>query len=295
MLSLSKHGAAAIVLITFPGVMLSTSKNAPAQTPLPRLHVPSFTMRADTAHPQLEQPFHLIINAHFKEQLPEVTFIVLPNLAELPSLGDERHTIAAPSGTDYTEILTVVAHHTGKIHVEPAYFNAIDGRDGKAKRFLSNPLDIAVVGGALEDPFAGMRGLVVLGAKIVLALLALFVLGTIFLRRKPAPVAREPAGKAIVLPPPVPVRSERDELRDLLRELRAAPVRATVMRVRTVLWAMAGAAQGETLGDVLRRLGNRKEALHPVLRLTERAAFIQDAYLQGAIDDMILALERYVA
>ena len=58
---------------------------------------------------------------------------------------------------------------------------------------------------------------------------------------------------------------------------------------------MAGAGEGETLADVLGRLHGAHAALYPVLRLTERAAFIQDAYLHGAIDDMILALEQYCA
>ncbi|MFN2528800.1 MAG: hypothetical protein ABR584_08785 [Candidatus Baltobacteraceae bacterium] len=262
---------------------------------MPRLHVPSFSLRADTLHPQIEKPFHLIISAHFKEQLKAVYFMVLPNLTELELMGSERHTLSAKTGTDYSETLTVIAHRSGKMHLDPAYFDAIDGRDGKPKRFSTNDLVLMVEGGALEDPFAGLRYVLVTVAKMFAILVAVFVVATIFFRRRAVQVMAVPQPQAVVLPTPVPVWSSRDVLREQLSVLGANRSRGSVMQVRKTLWAMAGASEGETLADVLGRLQGRSPELQPLLRLTERAAFVADAYLQGAIDDMILGLQQYLA
>jgi hypothetical protein len=252
-------------------------------------------MRADTLHPQIEKPFHLIISAHFKEQLQAADFIVLPVLAELENLGDERHTIAGAGGTDFRETLTVVAHRSGPLHVAPAYFDAVDARDGKPKRFSSNDLVLQVEGGALEDPFSGIRQVFVTIVKMVTILLLVFVVATIFFRRRARQVAAPVSRPVMVLPDPVPVRTPKDILREQLAFLRSNPTREGVMQARKALWAMAGASEGETLGDVLGRLQGRSPELYPLLRLTERAAFIADSYLHGAIDDMIFSLEQYLA
>lgn len=252
-------------------------------------------MRADSVHPQLEKPFHLIVNAHFKETLDSVDFLVLPNLAELEDLGDERHTLGSQNGTDFTEVITVVAHRTGTIHLAPAFLDAIDARDGKPKRFSSNDLTLTVQGGALEDPLGAAGTVLRTLLRIVAAGIVLLLLGLIFLKRpwKAAPPVAAP--EAPVLPEPPPAPSLRDRLRADLETLELRRTRANVLAVRKTLWEHAGAAEGETLSDVLSKLANADPALHPVLRLTERAAFIQDDFLQGAIDDMIAALQRYIA
>lgn len=283
--------AAPLALAAFLALGLAQSS---AQT-LPRLHVPSFSLRADALHPQTEKSFHLIISAHFKEELKSVDFIVLPNLAELELLGSERHTLSGNAGTDYSETLTVIAHRSGNMHVAPAYFVAVDGRDGRPKRFSTNDLVLMVEGGALENPFAGVRHLMVTIVKMLAILVAVFVIAAIFFRRRARGVVAAPQPQTVVLPPPVPVRSPKDLLREQWAALRANRSRASVMQARKALWAMAGASEGETLADVLGRLQGRSPELHPLLRLTERAAFVADAYLQGAIDDMILGLEQYLA
>lgn len=265
-----------------------------AQT-LPRLHVPSFSMHADTLHPQIEKPFHLVIDAHFKEQLSSADFIVLPVLVELENLGDERQTIAAAQGTDFRETLTVVAHRSGELHVAPAYFDAIDARDGKPKRFSSNDLLLHVEGGPLEDPFSGIRHALVTIVQMLAILVAVFVVATIFFRRRAGQVVAAAPQPPIVLPVAVPVRTPKEILREQLAALRINPTREGVMRARKALWAMAGASEGETLGDVLAKLRGRSPELYPLLRLTERAAFIADSHLQGAIEDMILAFEGHLA
>ena len=282
-----------IVVVAALGAAAVAAAGAPAAA-LPRLTVTTLTLRADTAHPQLEKPFHLLVGAHFKQALKAVDFLVLPNLAELEDLGDERHTLATPSGTDFTEIITVVAHHTGTIRVEPAYLDAIDARNGKPMRFSSNGLTLVVEGGALEDPLSGLRALGIAALKIIFAGAVLFVLGVMLLRRPraqpPSPAPQAPVLAEPVAEPPLPVR-----LRAELARLRTARTRAQVMEVRKLLWEHADSGQGATLSDVLAKLGGREPALHPLLRLTERAAFVQDALLQGAIDDMIAGLEAYTA
>lgn len=269
------------------------SAAAGAQAPLPRLHVTSLGLRADTLHPQIERPFHLLIAAHFKEQLASVDFVVLPNLAELEDLGDERHTLAGAKGTDFSETITVIAHHSGKLRVAPVYFNAVDARDGKPKTFSSNELLLNVEGGALEDPLAAVGAVAGTLFKILAIIFALFVVALIFVKRRSR--TEQPTSPPVVFPEPVPVRTLPEVLGEQLAALRANPARHTVFSVRRTLWAMAGAGEGETLADVLARLGGADPALHPILRLTERAAFIGDAFLHGAIDDMIAALEHYRA
>ena len=276
------------------GALFALTLSSAIAQALPRLHVPSFSLRADTMHPQIEKPFHLIINAHFQEQLASVDFVVLPNLAELEDLGDERHTIAGPRGTDFSETITVIAHHSGRLHVDPVYFDAIDARDGKPKRFSSNDLVLMVEGGTLEDPLAGIRHGLITAGKMLAILVAVFVTAAIVFRRRARSIAPL-APPENVLPAPVITRSPKDILSGHLDALRANRTRASVMQMRAALWAVAGANEGETLGDALSKLDGRSPELHPVLRLTERAGFIADAYLQGAIDDMILALEKYLA
>ncbi len=49
------------------------------------------------------------------------------------------------------------------------------------------------------------------------------------------------------------VRSRRHEIEDALTVLRAERTRVTAVRVRSAVWRMVGASEGETLADVLRR------------------------------------------
>ncbi|MDQ2680110.1 MAG: hypothetical protein M3Y21_03685 [Candidatus Eremiobacteraeota bacterium] len=239
-----------------------------------------------------------MIAAHTTEKITHLDNLVLPNFPGLESLGDEQHLITTRTGTDYRELLTVVAHRTGTIAISPAYIDAVDARDGKPKRFLSNSLTLLVGGGALEDPLSGVRRLVGALVKIVLLLLAIFVIAVIFMRGRRA---RPPQAAPLVLEPPIPVvppRSLQDELRDGLQHLKSAPTRASVMRLRVILWKMSGAPIGATLADLFTHhcpnLGHDDPALANILNLTERAAFINETHLLSAIDDLGSVLGRYL-
>jgi hypothetical protein len=273
--------------------------------PLQRLTVTAFTLTSDTPKPELEVPFHIIVSLHVRETVPEIDNITLPVLVDVENWGDERSTQAGPSGTDYRERITVVAHHTGKIELAPATLQAIDARDGKAKQYSTNSLTLEVVGGALEVPqnsaFADMaagvgawvRSIVLWVVGIGAILLTLIVL----VRRRPQPLP-----VAVAAPPPVPVakaavppRSRRDRLQDALTVLRADRDRSTAVRVRAVVWELIGASDGETLTDVLRRPEANDPRIAAVLRALERAAFTYDDDLDRAIDGACQAMERYLA
>ena len=124
---------------------------------LQRLTVTQLVLSADTVEPKLEVPFHLIVTAHVSERVSAFQNLDLPVLTELELLGDERAVSATSSGTTYKETIAVVAHHTGAITIPPVTLDAIDVRTGKPTRFSSNPLTIAVGGGALKPSFDFIR------------------------------------------------------------------------------------------------------------------------------------------
>ena len=267
---------------------------------LQRLTVDSFTFSADTAHPVLETPFHLIVSLHVRESVTSIDNVNLPILAELELQGDERSTVSAGHGTQYTETITVVAHHTGTISIAPVTLQAVDARDGKSKQYFSNPLTLVVGGGPLE-PLAPQNGIAAALRATATAMLWLFGIACaiaivlLFARRRrplaPVPEILEPA-----LPPPAPVvRSRRDVLEDALAVLRAERTRGAAVRVRGAVWRMVGATDGETLGDVLTRPEAEEPRMRELLRALERAAFTYDADVQAAIESACTVLERYLA
>jgi hypothetical protein len=274
--------------------------------PLQRLTVTSFTFSSDTAKPQQEVPFHLIVALHVRETVPEIDNVTLPVLVDVELHGDERITQAGPGGTDYRETITVVAHHAGKISLAPVTLAAIDPRDGKAKQYFTNALTLDVAGVSLAGPADEPNPLLqelgdwVRGFALwVVSVGALIVLVVVLLRRRPAPLPVAVAVAAPVpVPPPVPTaspRTRRDHLQDALTVLRADPNRPTAVRVRGVVWGLIGASEGETLADVLRRPEAADPRMSAVLRALERAAFTYDADLGVAIDGACAALERYLA
>ncbi|MBV8490364.1 MAG: hypothetical protein JO199_07530 [Candidatus Eremiobacteraeota bacterium] len=270
---------------------------------LQRLTVDSFTLSADTKQPAIEVPFHLVISLHVRQQVAEIDHLNLPILAELELQGDERRLQAGPGGTQYRELITVVAHHTGTISIAPATLQAIDARDGRAKQYYTNALSLVVTGGSLEpiengDSFAvaALHAVVTAGLWTVGIVVAIVVLALVVRRRvRPATV---PAAAPAPPPPPPPqasARSQRDVVSDALAVLRADPARQTAIVVRSALWRMVGAPDGETLGDVLRRISPADARMRDVLSALERAAFTYDADLNAAIPAACDALERYLA
>lgn len=281
-------------------VFVALSSGIVAAQTLQKLTVQSFDLSSDTAGPKVEVPFHLIVRVHVRERVASTAFdnLVLPILAELELRGDERQVRTSPSGTDYTETIAVVAHHTGRIAIAPATLQAIDARDGRAKQYSSNPLSVDVGGGSL-DPFAGSKHFLqaaihwfvrtALWAGGIICVVALVAL--IFHHRPPERAALTPQAPAPAPAPTKPPRSRRDRLSDALIVLRAERNRSAAVRVRSAVWRMIGASDGETLADVLQRPDATDARLHSLLRSLERAAFTYDADLSPAIDDACANLE----
>jgi hypothetical protein len=60
------------------------------------------------------------------------------------------------------------------------------------------------------------------------------------------------------------------------------------------MWRMVGAADGETLADVLRRTDAHDRITRELLVALERSAFTYEQDLHGAIEDACGALERFI-
>jgi hypothetical protein len=220
--------------------------------------------------------------------------VILPQFGSAEGLGDTRVLSSTPQGTVYRETLRLVAHARGPLVIGPAYLDAIDARDGKPKRFISNVLRLNVVGGPQMDIWTPALALLRGAFNIVLLLAAAFVFVSLFRRR--ARVAAQPPEPA---PEPAltPIRqhSPEDAVAAALRELRERRDRRSILALRKALWASVGAQEGETLGDVLRRPSSDGPGTRRLLTLVERATFVEDARLPEAIADVLRERESTIA
>jgi hypothetical protein len=280
--------------------MVCAGNGARAQA-LQRLTVQSFVLGADTTAPHVDVPFHLVLTLHVRERVAEIENLNLPMLSALELLGDERETVSTPSGTQYRETVTVLAHNPGTITISPATLQAIDARDGKPKEWFSNSLTLNVVGApsrVLRNAASALGAGILAALRFILWLLA-WVVGIACLaavavllmrrRRRIVPIPVSPAAQM-----PVVERAHRERAQDALAVLRTERTRAAAVSVRAAIWRMVGASDGETLGDVLRRNRSADMTLRDVLIALERSAFTYDSDLSAAIDDACAALERYI-
>ncbi len=285
--------------VAVAALLLATAASAGAQG-LPSLTVSALGLHADVSRAAVGQLFHVTIHVHVAQ--PGVALeelVVLPEYTNLTPLGDVRATTSNPGGTDYTETLSVAGMHPGTAQISPVTIDAIDAKTGKPVRFSSNALSVEIVDATLgTNPVSWIAALAVNVGRWVLAgigvLAAIFVLFALLRRRRPAPL---PAPASVAPPPPPPatpvvVESPKTKLRAGIERLRREPSRANVLAVRAELFALAGASETETLGSILARLNGDDAALRAALRSAERAAFIEDRYIAGAIDDLIPAAER---
>lgn len=256
---------------------------------LSRLHVTALGLSTDILRPKVDQTFHLVVSLHVREHNVLFDTVQLPSFNGLDELGDERSSVSGARGTDYRETLTIVAHAPGRYRVSPASFDAIDAADGKPKRFISNGLTIVVgnsVSNGAPSIVRALRLLFVLLLATTIPLLAWLI----FARTRPSapPRAAPPA------PPSPPKRTIEDDLREALLRLRERRDRPSALCARRVLRSAAGAGDGETLADVLRRPAARDPRLRALLISAERAAFVQNEYLPDAIDRLIAELGQTV-
>ncbi len=281
-------------------VALTLAPPAASAQALQRLTVTSFVLSADTLHPQLDRRFHLVITAHVRERVTELPNLELPLLDGLGVEGDERKVNAGGGGSDYVETLTVVPQRSGTLQIAPATLDAIDARDGKAKRYFSNALTLQVSGGMQQvretgNAIGNWLAAAARAALWVFGLAAAAFVVVALVRRRPQPALVQALAPAVpVAPPPPPTRSTRALVADALLVLRAEPTRATAMRARLLLRHIVGAEEDETLDDVMRRADAFDPAFRQALPALERAAFTHDADLRPAIVAAIAALQRYV-
>lgn len=273
--------------LAFVTALLLLAGTAQAQQ-YQRLHVRSFTLSTDSAQPQLEQPFHVSVTIRVAENVPHIDNVYLPTFFGAEELGDEQQNTHGPAGTTYRETLTLVAHTRGMLSISSAYLDAVDARDGKPKRFISNSLRIPVGGGPISAVWDTLRTILYVVIDLVVIAAAIFVVAVIFWRRRGRPVAAPPP------PPPAPQTAAAErrnnpaaELAAAFTQLRERRDRGAVLILRSELWRAAGASMGETLSDVLRRPAAGDERLRRLLMIVERAAFIEQARLNQAIDDVL--------
>lgn len=261
---------------------------ARAQT-LQRLAVTSLTLSSDTASPHIEVPFHLIITAHVRERVTELDNVDLPILAELELLGDEHSVIASAGGTTYRETIAVVAHHSGAVTIAPVTLDAIDSRDGRAKRYYSNALTLHVTGGLAAVAVAQPPSYPMRWIPFIAGFAAAALTWMLLARRRQVPVAPLPT---ITLPPATPVTPDpAKRAREWYEALRANPTRNGAMAVRNAVRRSVGAGEKETLADVLRRPLARPAAMQAALRALERAGFTTEADVPAAVHAALSALE----
>lgn len=266
---------------------------AGAQT-LQRLTVQSFALTADTTHPRVDEPFHIVVTLHVLQHVTEIDNLELPMLAQLELLGDERQIVSGPRDTQYREVISVIAHAGGTIPIAPATLQAVDARDGKAKQWFTNSLILNASMGAGQILRNGGSALLV-GAVLLFRILLVLVgigcivlLGVVLVRR----ANRAPLPQPLPEPPPPPPRTTAQQLNDALVVLRAEHTRQAAVRVRGVVWHIFGAPPGATLADALSRPEARDPRVRQLLVALERAAFTYDADVPAAIDDACDALER---
>ena len=258
---------------------------APAQQ-YQRLHVRSFTLTTDNARPQLEQTFHVTLTIRVTERLATLANVFLPTFEGAEELGDVRQVAQSSAGTMYRETLTLVAHTRGMLAISPAYLDAIDARDGKAKRFISNSLQIPVGRGPIGAVWGVLRAIAFVAIDLLLLAALAFVVAAIFWRRRRA-VSVEPPIVQAANPQPFEPPPPSDEIGEAFEQLRERRDRTAVIRLRTALWHAAGATAGETLSDVLRRPAAADDRMRRLLMTVERAAFIEHARLNEAIEEVL--------
>ena len=255
---------------------------APARAQsLARLHVAAFAMSIDRSSARVGEPLHLSIAARLGEPLTALDDVTLPDLAAFDELGDERRCTASTIGSTCVETIALAARRGGILTIAPAELDAIDARNGRASRFLTNAVTVRIEGGAagdgVRDTIDDLAGVFLRGTLVVVVVLgAALALVWAIGRRRPGPAAA-PALAPIEAPVDADAR-----YRNLVRELEREPTRERARAVRDALRSRAGARDDETLGDLVSR-----GAIPPGARASafalERAAFCEDERVDDAI------------
>ena len=246
---------------------------------LQRLHVASVALTADTQAPRVRRPFDVTVTIHVADRVNRLDGVYLPSVAGAQAVGQERQLQSGASGTTYRATLRLIAEEGGELVITPAYVDAIDARDGKPKRFLSNSLRLKVT--ARESIGRGPRWTAVLLVCFLPALAACASL--LILRRLP----RRETVVAAAAPPAACDMA----LETALASLRTQPTRSAVLEVRRVLWRRIGAQSGQTLCDVLGQNRSLDPGHRMLLAGVESATFVEEAQLQAVVGAILRCAE----
>ena len=238
------------------------------------------TLTSDTPRPKAGVPFDLLLTIRVRENVAGLDNVVLPAFIGPEELGDERVVSQNAGGTIYRETLRLVAHSRGDLSIGSAYLDAVDARDGKPKRFLSNTLTLHVEGGELFNPWSGIARALRGTGELLLIAAALAVLVMLVRRPRraqPLTVARD---EPSATPPPVPLEAR---LEAALQKLASNPRREVLQEVRALLWQYAGAPPGGTLADALAASNGAPAHVRAMLGAVERATFVEDWQFADAV------------
>ncbi len=286
----------------FASVIVLAVAPASAQT-LPDLTITALSIRSDRTAAQEGQAFHVLIHVHANQKSADLASLVLPDVVNLTILGDEKRTTPANDGTDYVETLTVAGVSPGEATVSPAYIDARDPTRGdKPFRFSSNRLRLRILAASGTDlhPLANAllrAGRIVLGTVIglvVLALLAFLIVRSRALAAKRKAYVTLPRAQPVV-EPVTPSIDRAAAIRRATLQLASTRTRPDAASLRAALFGLAGARSEETLAALLDRIPAEKRSLRGALRAAERATFVDESHLQGAIDELLDAVRAMVS
>lgn len=251
---------------------------------LQQLNVRAFTLASDTRRPLVERPFTVTLAVLLRSPAARLDNLYLPSFNGFEELGDERSVTTRNGATLYRETFRLVAHVRETQTIGPAYLDAIDQRDGKPKRFISNAVTLAVRSRPQLSPWPALRRAALMAAGIaVVAAAGIAAVSNARGRRKLR--VRAPAASDYTA---ANAAWDVDATASALRSLHARRDRAAVSLLRSALWERVGAQDGETLRDVV---GRAQPALRPTLVLVERAAFTGERDLQVAIADLLAQID----
>jgi hypothetical protein len=252
-----------------------------------RLHVRSFAMTAEPQSLRVGDTLKLHISIYVDENVAQLSNVTLPELSGFDSLGDERECVSSGHGTQCQETIVLSPTVAGDRTIDPTTLDAVDARTNKPSRFATNTVKIHVAGVPANIAAPLFEYLVKpLAILVAVGAVAWFILRP---RRRPRPAT---AAKPIV-PRPAP---PQDPLPGLISALRTDRSRGRVHALRDELRRRVGAKEEETLADLLaRRAAGDNANLADALRAVERAAFVDDADLETAIDDALPILDRLAA
>lgn len=285
------------------GAAIGVAGRALAQN-LPELTITALSITSQRTSVQEGEAFHLTIHVHAKQHNADLSSLILPDVQNLTILGDEKHTTPiSRDGTDYLETLTVAGVAPGEATVSPAYIDARDpSRGGKLFRFSSNTVHVSILPQASASAprwqEATKRALRI-GAGAIIGIVVIIALG-LLLRR----AGRTRRRTYVTLPTarPVPERpqphapvEQLDDVRQAAAQLSVERSRARAADLRGALFTYAGARSDETLASLLERIPPDRATLRAALRAAERATFVDEPNLQGAVEDLLDAVRHVIA